>query len=156
SMRAVADRRTRRSVLKPPGYARLRWRTIPLEGLFLAGLKLWERTGVLMLGDSRSGVSGWILAWSALMRRLIGILSVWWLLGAGVVRAEVPTYSKDIAPILWKNCAGCHRPGEIGPFSLLTYRDAAKRARFLAEITESRRMPPWKPEPGFGAFHDER
>ena len=90
------------------------------------------------------------------MKRLIGILSVWWLLGAGMVRAEVPTYSKDIAPILWKNCAGCHRPGEIGPFSLLTYRDAAKRARFLAEITASRRMPPWKPEPGFGAFHDER
>ena len=42
-----------------------------------------------------------------------------------------PTYSHDIAPILWKNCAGCHRPGEIGPFSLLTYKDAAKRADFL-------------------------
>lgn len=90
------------------------------------------------------------------MRRLIGTLSVWWLLGAGVIGAEVPSYNKDIAPILWKNCAGCHRPGEIGPFSLLTYRDAAKCASFLAEITESRRMPPWKPEPGFGAFHDER
>ena len=68
----------------------------------------------------------------------------------------MPTYNKDIAPILWKNCAGCHRPGEIGPFPLLTYKDAAKRASFLAEITASRRMPPWKPEPGFGSFHDER
>ncbi len=68
----------------------------------------------------------------------------------------MPTFNKEIAPILWKNCAGCHRPGEIGPFSLLTYRDAAKRAGFLAEITASRRMPPWKPEPGFGSFHDER
>ena len=36
------------------------------------------------------------------------------------------TYTKDIAPILWKNCAGCHRPGEVGPFSLLTYEDASK------------------------------
>ena len=68
----------------------------------------------------------------------------------------MPTYNKDIAPILWKNCAGCHRTGEIGPFSLLTYKDAAKRSSFLAEITASRRMPPWKPEPGFGSFHDER
>jgi hypothetical protein len=72
------------------------------------------------------------------------------------IREDVPTFNRDIAPILWKNCAGCHRPGEIGPFSLLTYRDAAKRADFLAEITESRRMPPWKPEPGFGSFHDEQ
>jgi hypothetical protein len=67
-----------------------------------------------------------------------------------------PTYSKDIAPILWKNCAGCHRPGEVGPFSLLTYRDAAKRAEFLKEVAESRKMPPWKAEPGFGHFEDER
>ena len=77
-------------------------------------------------------------------------------MGAGVARAEAPTFNKDVAPILWKNCAGCHRPGEVGPFSLLSYKDAAKRADFLEEITESRRMPPWKPEPGFGEFHDER
>ena len=58
------------------------------------------------------------------------------------------TYTRDVAPILWKNCVICHRPGEVGPFSLLTYRDAAKRADFLREITASRRMPPWKPQPG--------
>ncbi len=66
------------------------------------------------------------------------------------------TYNKHIAPILWKNCSACHRPGEIGPFSLLTYQDAAKRADFLAEITANRQMPPWKAEAGFGQFHDER
>lgn len=71
-------------------------------------------------------------------------------------KAVIPTYNRDVAPILWKNCAGCHRQGEIGPFPLLTYTDAAKRAEFLAEITAQRRMPPWKPEPGFGKFHDER
>jgi hypothetical protein len=66
------------------------------------------------------------------------------------------TYSKDIAPLLWKNCVICHRPGEIGPFSLLTYKDAAKRARHLKEVTASHRMPPWKPKPGFGEFMGER
>jgi hypothetical protein len=90
------------------------------------------------------------------MKRLAYMLSVLWLAGHAEVTAGVPTYNKDIAPLLWKNCAGCHRAGEIGPFSLLTYKDAAKRARYLAEVTESRRMPPWKPEPGFGTFHDER
>jgi mono/diheme cytochrome c family protein len=69
---------------------------------------------------------------------------------------EEVTYSKHVAPILWENCAGCHRPGEVGPFSLLSYGDAAKRAEFLGEITASRRMPPWKAEPGFGEFHDVR
>jgi peroxiredoxin len=69
-------------------------------------------------------------------------------------REEPLTYARDVAPILWKNCVICHRPGEVGPFSLLTYRDAAKRADFLREITASRRMPPWKARPGFGVFLD--
>jgi hypothetical protein len=90
------------------------------------------------------------------MKSLLGILSVSLVMGAGVARASAPTFNKDVAPILWKNCAGCHRPGEVGPFSLLSYKDAARRAGFLAEITESRRMPPWKAEQGFGEFHDER
>ncbi|MEX2114264.1 MAG: hypothetical protein WD845_13815 [Pirellulales bacterium] len=66
------------------------------------------------------------------------------------------TYSKHIAPILNEHCAACHRPGEIGPFSLLTYADAQKRADFIAKITSDRRMPPWKAEPGVARFRDER
>ena len=89
-------------------------------------------------------------------KHFLGLLSISWLLGAGPARADGPTFNKDVAPILLKNCAGCHRPGEVGPFPLLSYKDAAKRAGFLAEITEARRMPPWKPEPGFGEFHDDR
>jgi hypothetical protein len=84
---------------------------------------------------------------------MLGLLGFW---GFGECQGATPTFNKDVATILWKNCAGCHRPGEIGPFSLLNYQDAAKRASFLAEVTESRRMPPWKAEHGFGAFHDER
>ena len=72
------------------------------------------------------------------------------------VPAEPVTYCKHIAPILWENCAICHRPGEVGPFSLLTYKDAVKRALFLQQVTHDRLMPPWKPAQGMLAFHDER
>jgi mono/diheme cytochrome c family protein len=78
---------------------------------------------------------------------------------AGLAQAgagDTPTFTKDVAPILFKHCASCHRPGEIAPFSLLEYKDAAKRADFLAKITGENRMPPWSPEPGFGHFKDER
>jgi len=77
------------------------------------------------------------------------------LLGAIAMPAE-PTYNKDIAPILYKNCAGCHRPGEVAPFSLLTYADTAKRAALIATVTKARVMPPWKAEPGHGEFQDAR
>jgi len=70
--------------------------------------------------------------------------------------AATPTFNKDVAPILFQNCAACHRPGEVAPFSLLTYQDAAKRAKFLKEVTQERRMPPWMPEPGPHRFLDER
>src|SRR5688572_358666 len=66
------------------------------------------------------------------------------------------TFHKDIAPILWKNCSTCHRPGEAGPFTLITYDDAKKHAREIVKVTRSRFMPPWLPEPGFGEFADER
>lgn len=67
---------------------------------------------------------------------------------------EAVTFSRDVAPILWKNCVRCHRPGEVAPFSLLTYQDAAKRASFVYELTADDRMPPWKPHPGAGVFLD--
>jgi hypothetical protein len=71
--------------------------------------------------------------------------------------AAVPvTFSKDIAPLLFEQCAGCHRPGEVAPFSLLEYRDASKRAADILAVTEERRMPPWKGEEGIGHFIDER
>jgi mono/diheme cytochrome c family protein len=63
-----------------------------------------------------------------------------------------PTFNKDIAPILYLQCATCHRPGEVAPFPLLTYQDAAKRASLIAGAVSGRFMPPWKPEPGFGDF----
>ena len=67
-----------------------------------------------------------------------------------------PTFSKDVAPILFENCVGCHRPGEVGPFPLLTYQDARKRAKQLAKLTASRIMPPWKPVAGHAEFKNAR
>src|SRR5438067_11571443 len=66
-------------------------------------------------------------------------------------RAPAPapvTFNKDIAPILFANCASCHRPGEVAPFSLLTYADAVKHADKMAKATLRRQMPPWLPEHG--------
>jgi Flp pilus assembly protein TadD/mono/diheme cytochrome c family protein len=65
------------------------------------------------------------------------------------------TFNKDIAPILFHYCAACHRPGESGPFPLLSYKDAKSHARQIAAVTQSRFMPPWLPEPGEFKFADE-
>lgn len=70
--------------------------------------------------------------------------------------SQPATYHKQIAPILFAYCAPCHRPGEPGPFSLLTYEDARKHARQIAAVTRKGYMPPWLPVQGFGDFADER
>jgi tetratricopeptide (TPR) repeat protein/mono/diheme cytochrome c family protein len=62
------------------------------------------------------------------------------------------TFNRDIAPIIWQNCATCHREGQLGPFSLVTYEDVRPRAAEVARAVNSRRMPPWKPVAGHGEF----
>jgi peroxiredoxin len=64
------------------------------------------------------------------------------------------TFSRDVAPILEEKCQSCHRPGEIGPFSLLTYQDASAWAGLIKDYTQRRAMPPWKPVNGFGEFQN--
>ena len=66
------------------------------------------------------------------------------------------TFNHDIAPILFTNCAPCHRPGEAAPFSLLAYADAAKRATKIADATRERHMPPWLPGRGDFPIAGER
>jgi mono/diheme cytochrome c family protein len=66
------------------------------------------------------------------------------------------TFHKDVAPVLQKRCADCHRPGEIGPFPLLTYADAKKVARRLKEAVVSRRMPPWHADAKHGSWTNDR
>src|SRR5205085_540294 len=66
------------------------------------------------------------------------------------------TFAKDVAPLIYKNCSTCHRPGEVAPFSLLSYQDVKKHAKQIGLVTETRFMPPWKAQPGFGEFKDAR
>jgi hypothetical protein len=62
---------------------------------------------------------------------------------------ENPTFAEDIAPIIYKNCSPCHRPGEAGPFSLLRYGDVKKKAKTIAAVTHARYMPPRPADPHF-------
>jgi thiol-disulfide isomerase/thioredoxin len=66
------------------------------------------------------------------------------------------TYTGDVAPILQKHCAECHRPGTTAPFSLLTYEDAAAQAEGIAEVVSDGRMPPWYASPEFDHFSNRR
>lgn len=84
------------------------------------------------------------------MRR-IPLFAMAALIAATATRAET-TFNKDVAPIMFKNCSGCHHPGEVAPFSLLTYQDASKRAKQIVKVTQQKFMPPWKAEPNFGDF----
>ncbi len=66
------------------------------------------------------------------------------------------TFSENVAPIVYKRCAGCHRPGEAAPFSLLSYDDVAKHGKLMAAVTAARIMPPWKAEPASYSYKDSR
>jgi hypothetical protein len=70
-------------------------------------------------------------------------------------KAGAPTFAGEVASIIQTNCSSCHRPGEVAPFSLLTYEDARKRAKQIAAVSKSRFMPPWKAD-SHGEFQDER
>jgi peroxiredoxin len=70
-------------------------------------------------------------------------------------RSGKVTYYRDVLPILQANCQSCHRPGEVGPFSLLTCKQAVRWAADIKDFTQQHRMPPWKPVEG-GPFRNER
>lgn len=94
-----------------------------------------------------------IVAWVVLA--VGGCGSRVWSLGPNTPPANV-TFNRDVAPIVYQYCAACHRPGEAGPFPLLTYQDVKKHGRQIAAVTQTRFMPPWLPEPGELKFADER
>jgi peroxiredoxin/mono/diheme cytochrome c family protein len=69
--------------------------------------------------------------------------------------SSIATYCREIAPILQRRCVECHRPGQVGPFSLATYRQAAGWAGAIADAVEEGRMPPWHANPKFGHFAND-
>ena len=66
--------------------------------------------------------------------------------------SDVPTFTKDVAPILENHCQICHRPGEAGPFSMLTYEQTRPWAASMKEAVQTKKMPPWFADPHYGAF----
>jgi hypothetical protein len=69
---------------------------------------------------------------------------------------SIPTFSKDVAPILFEHCANCHRPGQIGPMSLLTYEQARPWAKSIREKVSLGQMPPWHAAEPPGTFSNDR
>src|SRR5882724_3806701 len=74
---------------------------------------------------------------------------------AGTTSSQV-TYYKDVLPVLQRNCQGCHRPGEIGPMSFLTYESTRPWAKAIRAAVLSRKMPPWFADPRAGHFANDR
>src|SRR5258706_2069109 len=69
---------------------------------------------------------------------------------------KVLTFNQDVAPIVFAKCSGCHRPGQSGPFSLLTHADLKKRSKQIGDVVARKYMPPWLPEHGHGEFVGDR
>jgi len=102
------------------------------------------------------------------MKRKVAILSTFGLLLIAVafgVSANDPktasksaavTFNKDVAPIVYANCATCHRPGEMAPMSLLSYKEVRPWAKSIREVVAERRMPPWMADPHYGEFANDR
>ena len=101
------------------------------------------------------------------MKRYVTILSLIALTVAGIflfqqtsrangTAAKQVTFSKDIAPILFKSCAECHRPGEGSPFSVLSFKDVRPWAKSIREKVARKTMPPWHADPHYGVWANDR
>jgi mono/diheme cytochrome c family protein len=76
--------------------------------------------------------------------------------GAEPAGEQTPTFYKDVLPLAQKHCQVCHRPGQIGPFSLLDYQSARPWAKAIKNAVTTRRMPPWLASPKYGHFNNDR
>jgi peroxiredoxin len=71
-------------------------------------------------------------------------------------KVERPTFAADVAPILQAKCQSCHRPGQAGPFALLTFSQVSHHAAMIREVVDEGRMPPWHADPRYGRFANDR
>ncbi len=106
------------------------------------------RTAPLYTPREDLRVAGWI--------RPCGVLGLAVWASASVSAQTVPTFTRDVGPILDTHCVSCHRPDGDAPFSLLTFADARRRASQIAAVTRARVMPPWQADPEGGPFVGER
>jgi hypothetical protein len=85
----------------------------------------------------------------------LGALGVFLVPRTRSVSAESVTFTKDVAPIIQKNCQVCHRPGEVAPMSFMNYKEVRPWARSIREKVVTREMPPWFADPKFGEFSND-
>jgi hypothetical protein len=76
--------------------------------------------------------------------------------GASASPPIPPTFNKDVAPIFYKNCVGCHRPGEIAPMSLISFKEVRPWAKAIREKVATREMPPWHADQNYGKWANDR
>lgn len=86
---------------------------------------------------------------------LIGLSALPVLFGAST-SATTPTFYKDVLPVLQKNCQNCHRPGEAGPMSFMTYESTRPWAKAIKQAVTTRQMPPWYADSHYGKFANDR
>jgi hypothetical protein len=98
------------------------------------------------------------------MKRIFGLSLLCTLAGFGLLwsfivststSAALVTFTKDVAPIIQKNCVVCHRPGEIAPMTFMDYKEVRPWARSIREKVVSREMPPWFADPKYGEFSND-
>ena len=73
-----------------------------------------------------------------------------------LIAADEVTFSRDVAPILYRRCVSCHHTNDIAPMPLVTYEDARPWAKAIREAVLSRQMPPWHADPHYGQFSNDR
>ncbi len=86
----------------------------------------------------------------------VGLCAVFWAGVRASGESNRVTFTRDVAPIFYRNCVECHRPDEIAPMSLLTYQDARPWAKAIKEKVLDRSMPPWLADPKYGHFLNDR
>ena len=77
------------------------------------------------------------------------------LLATAAQAQTVPTFSQDVAPLVYRHCTSCHRTGEVAPFPLTTFAEVSSHGQTIKAVTASRYMPPWKPDPNYRHYLDE-
>jgi hypothetical protein len=70
--------------------------------------------------------------------------------------AAAPTFAKEVSRIIQAKCENCHRPGQVGPFSLTNFEEVSAFSKEIKRVTAARKMPPWSAVPGHGEFKNER
>ena len=93
-----------------------------------------KRVGLVLLGT---------LAVIATTMHAAAPLALSELANGRVEGAAVPTFTKDVAPIIFNNCTTCHRAGEVAPMTFLSYEDVRPWAKVIKTKVQAREMPPW-------------